>query len=54
VAFFLHTDDFERDQKVMQSAGVRFIEAPRHENYGTVAVFEDLYANRWDLLEPKV
>ncbi len=52
VAFFLHTDDFERDQKTMISAGVRFLEAPRKELYGTVVVFEDLYDNRWDLIEP--
>lgn len=52
VAFFLHTDDFARDHARMVAAGVRFIEAPRHEPYGTVAVFEDLHGNRWDLLEP--
>lgn len=52
VAFFLHTDDFARDHAAMQARGVRFVEAPRHEPYGTVAVFEDLYGNRWDLLEP--
>ncbi|MFD3942605.1 VOC family protein [Streptomyces sp. NPDC058579] len=53
VGFFLHTDDFTRDHTRMTTAGVRFLEAPRHEPYGTVAVFEDLYGNRWDLLEPK-
>ena len=53
VAFFLHTDDFARDEKIMHQAGVQFLEAPRHEAYGTVAVFEDLYGNRWDLLQPK-
>jgi catechol 2,3-dioxygenase-like lactoylglutathione lyase family enzyme len=53
VGFFLHTDDFERDFAAMQSRGVRFAEAPRHEDYGTVAVFEDLYGNRWDLLQLK-
>jgi hypothetical protein len=37
----------------MLAHGVRFLESPRHEPYGTVAVFEDLYGNRWDLLEPK-
>ncbi len=37
----------------MTARGVRFAEAPRHEAYGTVAVFEDLYGNRWDLLQPK-
>jgi catechol 2,3-dioxygenase-like lactoylglutathione lyase family enzyme len=53
VGFFLHTDDFDRDHAAMASRGVRFVEAPRSEPYGTVAVFEDLYGNRWDLLEPR-
>ncbi|MFD0145564.1 MULTISPECIES: VOC family protein [unclassified Streptomyces] len=53
VGFFLHTDDFARDHTRMAGAGVRFLEEPRHEPYGTVAVFEDLYGNRWDLLQPK-
>ena len=53
VAFFLHTNDFKRDELNMRQAGVRFLESPRHETYGTVAVFEDLYGNRWDLLQPK-
>jgi catechol 2,3-dioxygenase-like lactoylglutathione lyase family enzyme len=53
VGFFLHTDDFARDHARMTAAGVRFLEEPRHEPYGSVAVFEDLYGNRWDLLEPK-
>ena len=53
VAFFLHTDDFAHDEKRMHEAGVSFLETPRHESYGTVAVFEDLYGNRWDLLEPR-
>ncbi|WP_328536057.1 VOC family protein [Streptomyces sp. NBC_00344] len=52
VGFFLHTDDFTRDHARMVSAGVRFLEEPRHEPYGSVAVFEDLYGNRWDLLQP--
>ncbi|MHC1479391.1 VOC family protein [Frateuria aurantia] len=52
VFLFLHTDDFQRDQARMLSAGVRFLEPPRQEVYGTVAVFEDLYGNRWDLLQP--
>lgn len=52
VAFFLYTDDFARDHRRMTDAGVRFLEAPRHEPYGTVAVFEDPFGNRWDLLEP--
>ncbi len=51
VAFFLHTDDFHRDHEAFRSRGVRFIEEPRQEGYGTVAVFEDLYGNRWDLVE---
>lgn len=53
VFLFLHTDDFARDHARMSAAGVRFLEPPRHEPYGTVAVFEDLYGNTWDLLEPK-
>ena len=52
VMFFLETDDFARDHQRMAAAGVRFAEAPRHEPYGTVAVWEDLYGNRWDLIEP--
>jgi catechol 2,3-dioxygenase-like lactoylglutathione lyase family enzyme len=51
VFLFLHTDDFERDHARMTAGGVRFIEMPRREPYGTVAVFEDLYGNRWDLLQ---
>lgn len=50
--FFLYTDDFERDHARMTAAGVHFREDPRHESYGTVAVFEDKYGNGWDLLEP--
>ncbi|MCU1484690.1 MAG: extradiol dioxygenase [Actinomycetia bacterium] len=52
VAFFLETDDFAADHARMLAAGVRFLEEPRHEPYATVAVFEDLYGNRWDLLQP--
>ena len=51
VLLFLHTDDFWRDYNDMRSRGVVFQEAPRRESYGTVAVFEDLYGNRWDLLQ---
>lgn len=51
VFLFLHTDDFWRDYRELQSRGVTSIEAPREEGYGTVAVFEDLYGNKWDLLE---
>lgn len=52
VFLFLHTDDFERDHARMTAAGVRFLEPPRHETYGLVAVFEDIYGNKWDLLQP--
>ncbi len=51
VFLFLHTDDFWRDYRAMQSRGVTFCEEPRRESYGTVAVFKDLYGNKWDLLE---
>jgi len=54
VFLFLHTDDFARDHARMTQNGVRFSEAPRHEDYGTVVVFEDLYGNRWDLIEPQI
>jgi len=52
VAFFLETDDFATQHARMTAAGVRFLEAPRHEVYGTVAVFEDLYGMPWDLIQP--
>ncbi|MFF4261715.1 VOC family protein [Streptomyces virginiae] len=52
VGHFLYTDDFARDHARMTAEGVRFMEEPRHEAYGSVAVFEDLYGNRWDLLQP--
>ena len=52
VFLFLHTDDFWRDFQSLREKGVKFSEEPRKENYGTVAVFEDLYGNRWDLLQP--
>lgn len=52
VGFFLQTDDFARDHAAMLANGVRFREAPRHEAYGTVAVFEDPFGNLWDLIEP--
>ena len=51
VFLFLHTDDFWRDYHRMIESGVIFKEKPREEAYGTVAVFEDLYGNLWDLLE---
>jgi catechol 2,3-dioxygenase-like lactoylglutathione lyase family enzyme len=53
VFLFLHTDDFWRDYRQMTARGVKFREQPRQESYGTVAVFEDLYGNKWDLLEMK-
>lgn len=52
VFLFLFTDDFWRDYNKMIAKGINFIRPPREEPYGTVAVFEDLYGNRWDLLEP--
>lgn len=51
VFLFLHTENFERSWREMSARGVRFCEQPREETYGTVAVFEDLYGNRWDLLQ---
>jgi len=53
VGFFLHTDDFAAAHARMTEAGVHFLEAPRHEPYGTVAVFTDPWGNAWDLIEPK-
>lgn len=52
VFLFLETDDFARDHLAYTQRGIRFVEPPRHEPYGIVAVFEDLYGNRWDLIEP--
>ncbi|GAB3575038.1 VOC family protein [Hymenobacter daeguensis] len=52
VWLFLYTDDFWRDYPVLQGRGLKFLETPRSEAYGHVAVFEDLYGNKWDLLEP--
>ena len=51
VSFFLGTDDFWSDYERLKQAGVTFVSEPREEPYGTVAVFEDLYGNRWDLLQ---
>lgn len=51
VFLFLQTDDFWRDYHRMIAAGVRFVRAPSEAAYGTVAVFEDLYGNRWDLVQ---
>lgn len=51
VFLFLHTDDFWRDYAAYRAKGVQFREEPREEPYGIVAVFDDLYGNRWDLLQ---
>lgn len=51
VGFFLETDDFERDHAAMSDAGVEFLEAPRREAYGTVAVWQDPFGNKWDLIQ---
>lgn len=53
VGFFVHTDDFAGTHARLVAAGVKFNEEPRHEAYGTVAVFSDPFGNRWDLIEPK-
>jgi len=53
VFLFLHTDDFWRDYRDLKSRGVTFRRDPKEESYGTVAVFEDLYGNQWDLLQLK-
>lgn len=52
VFLFLYTDDFWRDYEAYQARGVRFVRDPQEHDYGTVAVFEDLYGNLWDLLQP--
>jgi len=52
VAFFLRTDDFATQHARMRAHGVTFREEPRHEVYGTVAIFEDLYGTPWDLIQP--
>jgi len=51
VFLFLNTDDFWRDYNEMLSSGIKFVRAPKQEEYGIVAVFEDLYGNLWDLLQ---
>lgn len=53
VFLFLETDDCRRDYEQWRTRGVRFLEAPREEPYGTVVVFQDLYGNRWDLVQPR-
>src|ERR1700733_5230906 len=52
VFLFLFTDDFKRDYKAMLEKEIHFVRPPANEEYGTVAVFEDLYGNLWDLIEP--
>ena len=52
VFLFLHTDDLQRDYKSMKEQGISFVREPAIEEWGTVAVFEDLYGNLWDLIEP--
>lgn len=52
VFLFLHTDDFWRDYSAMKAKGVEFVRDPSEANYGTVAVFKDLYGNLWDLIQP--
>jgi predicted enzyme related to lactoylglutathione lyase len=52
VFLFLETDDFDRDYRDMEAAGVCFVRQPMEAPYGKVAVFEDLYGNRWDLVQP--
>jgi catechol 2,3-dioxygenase-like lactoylglutathione lyase family enzyme len=51
VFLFLHTDDLWRDYRVFQERGVHFLEEPRTETYGLVVVFEDLYGNKWDIIQ---
>jgi catechol 2,3-dioxygenase-like lactoylglutathione lyase family enzyme len=53
VFLFLSTDDFWRDYEEMLAIGIKFVREPKREPYGTVAVFEDLYGNRWDLIEQR-
>jgi len=52
VFLFLYTDDFYRDYQALLEKGIHFVRQPAKEGYGTVAVFEDLYGNLWDLIEP--
>ena len=53
VGFFAHTEDFTGTHARLVEAGAKFEEQPRHESYGTVAVFSDPFGNRWDLIEPR-
>jgi catechol 2,3-dioxygenase-like lactoylglutathione lyase family enzyme len=52
VFLFLHTDDFWRDYRAIATRGIKFVQPPSEEAYGIVAVFEDLYGNLWDLIQP--
>lgn len=52
VFLFLHTEDFKRDYEQLRARGVKFVREPVAQEYGTVAVFEDLYGNRFDLIGP--
>ena len=52
VFLFLHTDDFWRDYKRLKGEDIKFVREPAEEEYGTVAVFEDLYGNLWDMIQP--
>lgn len=52
VFLFLYTNDFQRDYQNLIDKGIKIVRKPIAETYGTVAVFEDLYGNLWDLLEP--
>lgn len=52
VFLFLHTDDLWRDYEEMVTRGIKFVREPKEESYGTVAVFEDLYGNLWDFIQP--
>ena len=52
VFLFLHTDNFSRDYQRMIEAGIHFVREPQQEPYGTVAVFEDIYGNLWDMIQP--
>jgi catechol 2,3-dioxygenase-like lactoylglutathione lyase family enzyme len=53
VFLFLHTDNFQDDINHMKAHGVRFTEEPRYETYGTVVVIQDIYGNKWDIIQPK-
>lgn len=52
VFLFLHTDNFKRDYQNLLDKGIKIIREPVEEKYGTVAVFQDIYGNNWDLIEP--